>query len=160
MSPRFILRRENVLCVAEVVNRSLKADCTDFTYTFPLRSHLWKGGQLFTAFIFPDFSLTSPWPQIVFPDFLISPFLNLRSGRTFILRRLAKILWLFPDYFSLFHFSWLFLISRTVCEIHTVWNLSVSSGLYFHSLRYLLAFFQELFQEGGNLLLCKFLLLG
>ena len=31
MSPRFILGRENVPCVADVVNRSLKADCTDYT---------------------------------------------------------------------------------------------------------------------------------
>ena len=31
MSPRFVLGRENLPCVAEVVNRSLKADCTDFT---------------------------------------------------------------------------------------------------------------------------------
>ena len=31
MSLRFLLGRENVPCVAEVVNRSLKADCTDFT---------------------------------------------------------------------------------------------------------------------------------
>ena len=31
MSPRFVLGRENVPCVVEVVNRSLKADCTDFT---------------------------------------------------------------------------------------------------------------------------------
>ena len=31
MSPRFVLGRENVPCVIEVVNRSLKADCTDFT---------------------------------------------------------------------------------------------------------------------------------
>ena len=31
MSPRFVLGRENVPRVAEVVNRSLKADCTDFT---------------------------------------------------------------------------------------------------------------------------------
>ena len=31
MSPRFVLGRENMPCVAEVVNRSLKADCTDFT---------------------------------------------------------------------------------------------------------------------------------
>ena len=31
MSPRFVFGRENVPCVAEVVNRSLKADCTDFT---------------------------------------------------------------------------------------------------------------------------------
>ena len=31
MSPRSPLGRENVPCVAEVVNRSLKADCTDFT---------------------------------------------------------------------------------------------------------------------------------
>ena len=31
MSPRFALGRENVPCVAEVVNRSLKADCTDYT---------------------------------------------------------------------------------------------------------------------------------
>ena len=30
MSPRFILGQENVPYVAEVVNRSLKADCTDF----------------------------------------------------------------------------------------------------------------------------------
>ena len=34
MSPRFILGRENVPCVAEVVNRSLKADCTDYTHKF------------------------------------------------------------------------------------------------------------------------------
>ena len=33
MSPRFVLGRENVPCIAEVVNRSLKADCTDFTRT-------------------------------------------------------------------------------------------------------------------------------
>ena len=33
MSPRFVLGRENVPCVAEVVNRSLKADCTDFNCT-------------------------------------------------------------------------------------------------------------------------------
>ena len=31
MNPRFVLGRKNVPCVAEVVNRSLKADCTDFT---------------------------------------------------------------------------------------------------------------------------------
>ena len=34
MSPRFVLGRENVPCVAEVVNRSLKADCTDFITQF------------------------------------------------------------------------------------------------------------------------------
>ena len=34
MSPRFILGRENVPCVAEVVHRSLKADCTDYTISF------------------------------------------------------------------------------------------------------------------------------
>ena len=34
MSPRFILGRENVPCVAEVVNRSLKADCTDLYRAF------------------------------------------------------------------------------------------------------------------------------
>ena len=31
MSPRFVLGRKNVPCVAEVINRLLKADCTDFT---------------------------------------------------------------------------------------------------------------------------------
>ena len=31
MSPGFILGRENVPCVAGVVNRSLKADCTNYT---------------------------------------------------------------------------------------------------------------------------------
>ena len=30
MSPRFIFRRENVSCIAEVVDKWLKADCTDF----------------------------------------------------------------------------------------------------------------------------------
>ena len=30
MSPCFILGQENMPCIAEVVNRSLKADCTDF----------------------------------------------------------------------------------------------------------------------------------
>ena len=34
MSPRFVLGRENVPCVAEVVNRLLKADCTDFTVIY------------------------------------------------------------------------------------------------------------------------------
>ena len=33
MSPRFVFGWENVPCVAEVVNRSLKADCTDFNPT-------------------------------------------------------------------------------------------------------------------------------
>ena len=31
MSPHFVLGRENMPYVAEVVNRSLKADCTDFS---------------------------------------------------------------------------------------------------------------------------------
>ena len=39
MSPRFVLGRENVPCVAEVANRSIKADCTDLknigTFTGP-----------------------------------------------------------------------------------------------------------------------------
>ena len=30
MSPRFVLGGGNVPCLAEVLNRSLKADCTDF----------------------------------------------------------------------------------------------------------------------------------
>ena len=34
MSPRLVLGRENVPWVAEVVNRSLKAACTDFTISF------------------------------------------------------------------------------------------------------------------------------
>ena len=36
MSPRFVLGQENVPYVAEVVDRSLKADCTDFTDGFPV----------------------------------------------------------------------------------------------------------------------------
>ena len=32
MSPRFILGREKVPCVAEVVNRSLKANCTGYPF--------------------------------------------------------------------------------------------------------------------------------
>ena len=34
MSPRFVLGRENVPRVAEVVNGSLKADCTDFSLVY------------------------------------------------------------------------------------------------------------------------------
>ena len=34
MSPHFVLGWENVPCIAEVVNRSLKADCKDFTYEY------------------------------------------------------------------------------------------------------------------------------
>ena len=37
MSPRFVRGRENVPCVAEVVNRSLKADCTDFNVDVEIR---------------------------------------------------------------------------------------------------------------------------
>ena len=45
MSPRFVLGRENVPCVAEVVNRSLKADCTDFnTVIILLRINLRREG--------------------------------------------------------------------------------------------------------------------
>ena len=40
MSPRFVLGRENVPCVAEVVNRSLKADCTDFNCGLALTNKL------------------------------------------------------------------------------------------------------------------------
>ena len=49
MSPRFILGRENVPCIAEVVNRLLKAGCTDFTFS----GVLWILGYLFQ--LFPDF---------------------------------------------------------------------------------------------------------
>ena len=36
MNPRFVLGRKNVPCVAEVVDRLLKADCTDFKKLFCL----------------------------------------------------------------------------------------------------------------------------
>ena len=42
VSPRSVLGRENVPCVAEVVNRSLKADCTDFTNPGTLAESRWK----------------------------------------------------------------------------------------------------------------------
>ena len=38
MSPRFVLGRENVPCVAEVVNRSLKADCRVYLIITRLRN--------------------------------------------------------------------------------------------------------------------------
>ena len=47
MSPRFILWRENVPCVAEVVNKSLKADCTDYTTLFALRPFCGKSFMWF-----------------------------------------------------------------------------------------------------------------
>ena len=49
MSPRCVLGRENVPCVAEVVNRSLKADCTDYhickylNFRFPRNSTFKEG---------------------------------------------------------------------------------------------------------------------
>ena len=39
MSLRLVLGRENVPCVAEVVNRSLKADCADFTDALKKNAH-------------------------------------------------------------------------------------------------------------------------
>ena len=47
MSPRFVLGRENVPCVAEVVNRSLKADCTDF-----IMFHYFEGDLRYDYLIF------------------------------------------------------------------------------------------------------------
>ena len=42
MSPGFVLGRENVPCVAEVVNKSLKADCTDYTRNMRMISRSWQ----------------------------------------------------------------------------------------------------------------------
>ena len=42
MSSRFVLGRENVPCVAVVVNRSLKADCTDFTRKMRMVPRSWQ----------------------------------------------------------------------------------------------------------------------
>ena len=50
MSPRFVLGRENVPCVAEVVNRSLKDDCTDFSLFWDTRYGIY-GNIFFFAVI-------------------------------------------------------------------------------------------------------------
>ena len=50
MSPRFILGRENVPRVAEVVNRSLKADCTN--YKWGMTNHNVKTGDNETGHIY------------------------------------------------------------------------------------------------------------
>ena len=44
MSPRFVLGRENVPRVAEVVNRSLKADYTDFNNHY-INPPYWTRGE-------------------------------------------------------------------------------------------------------------------
>ena len=63
MSPRFVLGRENVPCVAEVVNRSLKADYTDFNCksktkssgtTHKMNTSSWLRLQLHGAIYRPD----------------------------------------------------------------------------------------------------------
>ena len=54
MSPRFVLGRENVPYVAEVVNRSLKADCTDFTIIF-FKTHQAQIQTFSHSVIFSDF---------------------------------------------------------------------------------------------------------
>ena len=63
MSPHFILGRENVPCVAEVVNRSLKADCTDYTFTKLWQScrdpHLKIRPIAIFAFYFLNYSLAA-----------------------------------------------------------------------------------------------------
>ena len=54
MSPCFVLGRENVPCVAEVVNRSLKADCTDFKVFLPFYER--SSCRAAVARSFPSFS--------------------------------------------------------------------------------------------------------
>ena len=55
MSPRFVLGRENVPCVAEVVNRSLKADCTDFMIdVFNIALLTTEFGQVWAEYVCHD----------------------------------------------------------------------------------------------------------
>ena len=49
MSPCFVLGRENVPCVAKVVNRLLKADCTDFTQFSLVNRGGGGGGWIFSG---------------------------------------------------------------------------------------------------------------
>ena len=75
MSPRFVLGRENVPCVAEVVNRSLKADCTDFN---PIQ-YGGGGGALWPPY---SFSLISPERLELRPsNFLTFSFYLLAIGK-------------------------------------------------------------------------------
>ena len=64
MSPRFVLGRENVPCVAEVVNRSLKADCTDYNFfdVFVNLSEAWVNLiQVWVGFCKAWVSLSEAW---------------------------------------------------------------------------------------------------
>ena len=65
MSPRFALGREIVLCVAEVVNRSLKADCTDFKKKFSRKHYL---SSMPPPSINNDQSLKSNYSCLVIPE--------------------------------------------------------------------------------------------
>ena len=87
MSPRFVLGLEKVLCIAEVVNRSLKADCTDFTYLSLsiLPSHskwernqnkLWRGHGVATGAL-----LGVPSEILIQPHFHSQGIMPFCSGR-------------------------------------------------------------------------------
>ena len=65
VSPRFVLGRGNVPCVAEVVNRSLKADCTDFTQSEMRRTLVCK--FFFTLKLLPDKVFSRHVPAINHP---------------------------------------------------------------------------------------------
>ena len=83
MSPRLIvLGRENVPCVAEVVNRSLKADCTDFTES-SIKSKLITnsffgktGSGLRDLCCFPSRAIAHSLPIVLFLQALTSFRLN------------------------------------------------------------------------------------
>ena len=59
MSPQFVLRWENVRCVAEVVNKSLKADCTDFTECRTCSAHSVRGAKEYLFEILKKFGMTA-----------------------------------------------------------------------------------------------------
>ena len=67
MSPHFVLGRENVPCVSEVVNRSLKADYTDFTINMNSQHNnypVFSGIKLFSLVI--DFFQTQAHLKFVY----------------------------------------------------------------------------------------------
>ena len=83
MSPRFVLGRENVPCVAEVVNRSLKADCTDFTELGLLLKSVQKCGAVENSSLLGRERHTEKISALT--EFRTSLYMEARSGQNYLI---------------------------------------------------------------------------
>ena len=116
MSPRFILGRENVPCVAEVVNRSLKADCTNYN-SFNL-FHAPGGGYIifYNSCPLSDTSIVCEkcnYKQLNFLS-ISTNFLFVAFNSALICKYEGSSLSLYLVYVFIFDYQW---VVCSICEI-------------------------------------------